>query len=191
MILREGLLAGRRFAVGGTTSGGEVEAELDRLGARIEVLPDLGESPDEEVVQAWVSERLPLHGLVIDSRRAFGGGDGEGIRRALELAWIPARAVAAAGLIPAGEGGRILFVAPPVGAGPLAEGVRAGLENLARTLSVEWARYGITPVAVCPAQDVEAELATVVAYLLSSAGGYFAGCRFDLTDSAGEFMAAS
>jgi hypothetical protein len=46
-------------------------------------------------------------------------------------------------------------------------------------------------VTVCPGEDVETELATVVAYLLSAAGGYFTGCRFDLIGPAGDFIAAS
>ena len=59
--------------------------------------------------------------------------------------------------------------------------VRAGLENLARTLSVEWARYGITAVAITPGTSTtDAELAELVCFLASPAGGYFSGCRFDL-----------
>jgi NAD(P)-dependent dehydrogenase (short-subunit alcohol dehydrogenase family) len=190
MILRDGLLKGHRVALSGVTPGGVVEAELERLGAGLEVMPELGEAPEEEAVETWVSERQPLHGLVVDARAAFAGGDAEGVRRALELAWIPARAVATAALIPAGQG-RLVFVAPASEAGPLAEAARAGLENLARTLSVEWARHAITAVALCPADDVETELATVVAYLLSPAGGYFTGARFDLAGPAGDFIAAS
>jgi len=58
---------------------------------------------------------------------------------------------------------------------------RDGLENLARTLSVEWARRGIRVVAICPgvATSVE-EVAELVAYLASPAGAYFSGCRLEL-----------
>ena len=45
----------------------------------------------------------------------------------------------------------ILLLAPPPGDAH-AEAARAGLENLARTLSIEWARLGIRPVAIHPAR---------------------------------------
>jgi NAD(P)-dependent dehydrogenase (short-subunit alcohol dehydrogenase family) len=46
---------------------------------------------------------------------------------------------------------------------------------------VEWARFGITAVAIVPsAATTEEELATLVAFLCSPAGSYFSGCRFDL-----------
>ena len=64
---------------------------------------------------------------------------------------------------------------------PHAEPARAALENLARTLSVEWARFGITTVAVTPgAATSDDELARLVAFICSPAGSYFSGCRFDL-----------
>jgi NAD(P)-dependent dehydrogenase (short-subunit alcohol dehydrogenase family) len=60
--------------------------------------------------------------------------------------------------------------------------MRAALENLARTLSVEWARYGITAVALWPGADTtDAELAELACFLISPAGGYFSGCRFELS----------
>jgi hypothetical protein len=78
-------------------------------------------------------------------------------------------------------GGRLVFVAPSADAGPLAEAARTGLESLARTLSVEWARHTVTAVVVCPgASTTEDDVADLVAFLLSAAGGYFSGCRFDL-----------
>ena len=72
------------------------------------------------------------------------------LRAALELAWVCARADATAALIPA-RSGRLLFVAPRPDAGPHAEAARAGLESLARTLSVEWARHTVTPLSSAPA----------------------------------------
>src|ERR671934_252664 len=51
------------------------------------------------------------------------------------------------------------------------EGGRAGLENLARTLSIEWARHAVTTVAIAPGASTSAgELAALVAYLASPAG---------------------
>jgi hypothetical protein len=99
---------------------------------------------------------------------AFGG------RAALDAAWEviqPAVAGALAG------GGLIVLIAPPPGDAH-AEAARAGLENMARTLSIEWARLGIRPVAVLPgAADDVAEL---VAFLASPAGAYYSGCCFEL-----------
>jgi hypothetical protein len=190
MILRAGLLEGRRIALCGADDGGAIEAQLRGLGAWLqsvpgpEGVPSAEGIPDEEACQAWVGEHQPLHALVADVRSAFASGAGEGVRRALEAAWIPARAAAAGSFIPGGEGGRLIFVAPPAEAGPLAEAARAGLENLSRTLSVEWARHGITAVSVCPGEGAESELATVIAYLLSPAGGYLTGCRLDVAGAA-------
>ena len=45
--------------------------------------------------------------------------------------------------------GLIVLIAPPPGDAH-AEAARAGLENMARTLSIEWARRGIRPVAITP-----------------------------------------
>ena len=62
-----------------------------------------------------------------------------------------------------------------------AEAARAGLENLARTLSIEWARLGIRPVAIHPGTETPAgEVAELAAFLASPAGAYYSGCRFDL-----------
>jgi hypothetical protein len=74
--------------------------------------------------------------------------------------------------------GLIVLIAPPPGDAHAAA-ARAGLENLARTLSIEWARYGIRPVTILPGGDDRAT-AELVAYLSSKAGAYFAGCTFTL-----------
>ena len=61
------------------------------------------------------------------------------------------------------------------------EAARSGLENLARTLSIEWARFGVRPVAILPGSATEdAEVAELVAYLVSPAGAYYSGCAFTL-----------
>jgi NAD(P)-dependent dehydrogenase (short-subunit alcohol dehydrogenase family) len=84
-------------------------------------------------------------------------------------------------LIPGGEGGKLLLVAPASDAGEHAEAVRAGLENLARTLSVEWARHRITAVAIAPGPETtDEQVAELLGYLLSPAGDYFTGCRLEL-----------
>ncbi len=74
----------------------------------------------------------------------------------------------------------IVLIAPPPGDAH-AEAARAGLENMARTLSIEWARRGIRPVAITPGRTTSpAEIAELVAFLASPAGAYYSGCRFDL-----------
>jgi hypothetical protein len=79
----------------------------------------------------------------------------------------------------------IVLIAPPPGDAH-AEAARAGLENMARTLSIEWARRGIRPVAITPGRTTSpAEIAELVAFLASPAGAYYSGCRFDLGAAGG------
>jgi NAD(P)-dependent dehydrogenase (short-subunit alcohol dehydrogenase family) len=182
MSFRSDLLAGRRILLAGThgVADTELDQSLLRLGAWTRTF-DAKLLADEEQAQEWVAASLPVHAVLIDSRPIFAPGGEEGLRQALELAWVAARTVAQGALIPDAAGGRILFLAPAPEGGPLAKAARAGLENLARTLSVEWARFGITAVTVCPGPDTtEGELSEVTAFLLSAAGGYFSGCRLDL-----------
>ena len=97
----------------------------------------------------------------------------------LDGAWLAIRPVATAAMIEHG-GGLIVLLAPRPG-GAAAEAARAGLENLARTLSVEWARFGVRPVAILPGDATSpAEVAELVAFLASPAGAYYSGCAFTL-----------
>ena len=103
-----------------------------------------------------------------------------GLGEALERAWIAIRGVATGALIPSGAG-KVLLLAPRPTGGSFAAAARAALENLARTLSVEWARYGVTSVAIARgARTGEDELAELVCFLVSPAGEYFSGCLFEL-----------
>jgi NAD(P)-dependent dehydrogenase (short-subunit alcohol dehydrogenase family) len=80
-----------------------------------------------------------------------------------------------------GRGGRIVYLAPAPGAGELADATRAGLENLARTLSIEWARHEINVVTIALGDSTTpGEAAALTAYLASPAGAYFSGCQLDL-----------
>jgi NAD(P)-dependent dehydrogenase (short-subunit alcohol dehydrogenase family) len=145
--------------------------------------------------------------LVVDAASSFASapvrapGDpvsatGAALRHCLDDAWQASHAVANAAFLDAGRPGRIIYLAPrcrsllrpaaarpgaaEVGAGH-ADAARAGLENLARTLSIEWARYAITTVALAPGpHTTPGEVASVVAYLASPAGAYFSGCQLDL-----------
>lgn len=90
----------------------------------------------------------------------------------LDEAFVATRAVANA-WIAAERGGKVVLVAPRDD-GPQ----RAALENLARTLSVEWARFGIRPTAVLPGSDED--VGELVAFLASPAGDYYSGCAFAL-----------
>jgi len=155
--LRHGLLEGVAVAVAGDES---VAARCAELGARVGPLAaDLG---DEDAVAAAIGAAGGIDVLVC----ATGELDG---------AFIAARAAANA-WIAAERGGKVVLVAP-VGDAPL----QAALENLARTLSIEWARYGITPTAVLPGDATSPEeVAELLAFLASPAGDYYSGCSFSL-----------
>lgn len=162
-----------------------VEARLGALGARTarcELVPG-GERADEEAGVA--AEALGQLGgadlLVVDGVALHAAANtGAPLLGAMEGGWELTRAVAAEAMI-GGEGGLVVLIAPPPGAGEHADAARAGLENLARTLSIEWARFATRAVAIAPG-DVTSppELAELVAYLASPAGAYFSGCQLDL-----------
>lgn len=175
-LLRPHLLDGQVVALGGG-AGDALAAPLSALGARTLALPT---THDEDALAAAVDPATDA--LVHDLRPAFAAAGGEeALRAALDLAWVTVRAVANAAFIPAGRGKVTLIAPAPDDSRPAAAAVRAAVENLARTLSIEWARHGITTVAILPGVDTTAdELATLVAYLASPAGDYFSGCRLAL-----------
>jgi NAD(P)-dependent dehydrogenase (short-subunit alcohol dehydrogenase family) len=115
-----------------------------------------------------------LGALVVDAAAVFAAASGiDAVRAALDGAWEAIQPEAAGAKL-------ILLLAPPPGDAH-AEAARAGLENLARTLSIEWARLGIRPVAIHPGTTTPAEeVAELAAFLASPAGAYYSGCRFDL-----------
>jgi NAD(P)-dependent dehydrogenase (short-subunit alcohol dehydrogenase family) len=177
-VLRPGLLDG---VVVATAGGGRCVAEAcARLGAATPPLE--ADLFDEAAVTAAAQTLGAVDVLVCDTAQPFAaaGGGLPALRGALDGAWNAARAVTNAALRPAG-GGKLVLLAPPPGAGEHAGALAAALENLARTLSVEWARYGIRPTAILPGDGTaEAEVGLLGAYLASPAGDYFSGCAFRL-----------
>jgi citronellol/citronellal dehydrogenase len=174
-------------------------------------LPDGEDEPacDQAVLAAVeASETIgPIGMLVVDGAALFArGGAGEvgeghaALRACLDATWNITRAVVNHAFLPTAPGGahepaiasptaqapvaanrRIVYLAPAPDAGPRAGAARAGLENLARTLSVEWARHRINVVTIAPgASTSAAETAALTAYLASPAGDYFSGCLLDL-----------
>jgi NAD(P)-dependent dehydrogenase (short-subunit alcohol dehydrogenase family) len=177
-MLRAGLLEGTIVA---TAGGADAVAACAALGARtVELDADL---LDEEAVVGAAGALGSVGTLVCDAAPAFvaAGGGVEGLTVALEGAWNAARAVTNAVWRPA-EGGKLVLLGPRRRDGAHAGALGAALENTARTLSIEWARYGIRSVAVLPADDTsDDEVAQLIAYLASAAGDYFSGCVFDFT----------
>ncbi len=190
-LLRPGLLEGVSVLVVGATrldgrgqaDGSFAQATGDackRLGARSEV-----HEPEDAVEEAAI-ERIVLDAaesggldmLVVDGAALFAAG---GLGACLQGAWEATAAVVNGALLPGARGGRIVYLAPAPGAGEQADAARAGLENLARTLSVEWARHEVTVVTIAlDERTAPDEAAALTAYLASPAGAYFSGCLLDL-----------
>ena len=169
-MLREGLLDDAVVmaapATGAVDACAALGAEIVTLGA-----PAL----DEEAMAAAVDPRA--RALVVGGAELFAGG---GLTFALDAAWCAVRAAATAAFIPGG-GGKVVLVAPRPEA-DYAPALRAGLANLARTSSIEWSQYQVTPTAILPGPETsDDEVAQLVAYLVGPAGDYFAGCTFELT----------
>jgi NAD(P)-dependent dehydrogenase (short-subunit alcohol dehydrogenase family) len=182
---------------------------LQALGARvIDCLP-LGDGAaaavEEQALDAEVERALAraasIEMLVVDGAGLYAsgaaraaaadGGAAEGgaaerharaaLGACLDAAWNVTRALAGGAFLAREQPGRIVYLTPPVGAGEHAAAAGAGLENLARTLSIEWARRRVTAVAVVPGEATTAgEVAALTAYLASPAGEYFSGCLLDL-----------
>ena len=160
--LRPELLAGRTVSLVGDAPA--VKSRLTELGAHLE--PGTSESADA---------------IVYDAMRAFGDGGRDGLREASARGWTAIRDVATGALIPRERGGKVVVIAPRPDAGAFAPAARAALESLARTLSVEWARYAITATVITPGPDTtDEQIAELVCFLVSPAGDYFSGCRLSL-----------
>jgi NAD(P)-dependent dehydrogenase (short-subunit alcohol dehydrogenase family) len=161
-LLRPGLLEGVSILVAGRPeSAHRIAARCEELGAAISRLTvdPFGDQP---------SVPSPPDVLVWDGTGVFADSI-EGVRAALDGAWLAIRAASGAG--------KIVLLAPAEGSSH-SSAARAGLENLARVTSIEWARLGTR--IVCVLGGGEDEIAETVAYLASPAGDYFSGCALEL-----------
>jgi NAD(P)-dependent dehydrogenase (short-subunit alcohol dehydrogenase family) len=177
-LLRPALLDGLVVALGGGDGESPFAAPLAALGARTAPLPA---TLHEDAMTTAVDPATQV--LVHDLRPAFKrAAEEDPLRATLDLAWVTVRAVANAAFIADARGGKVALIAPAhADTDPATAAARAAVENLARTLSIEWARHGITTVGITPGVDTaDAELAALVAYLASPAGDYFSGCRLAL-----------
>jgi NAD(P)-dependent dehydrogenase (short-subunit alcohol dehydrogenase family) len=174
-VLRSGLLEGVSVAVAaGAVRGPLADAAASRAA-------ELGASVSELAVDPFGEEPEAsgeVDALVWDGAGVFAAFDGvEAVRACLDGAWLAVRPVGTRAMA---SGGLVVLLAPVPG-GAEAEAARSGLENLARTLSIEWARFGVRPVAVLPGSaTTPGEVAELVAYLTSPAGTYYSGCAFTL-----------
>lgn len=172
-VLSPNLLAGRTVVLAGPSQA--VQHALGELGAQVAIF-----DPEAERTR-------PVDAVVYDASPAFGDGGHAGLRDAAERGWTAIREAATGALIPQ-KHGKVVVIAPRPSVGAFAGAACAALENLARTLSVEWARYGITATVVAPSDiTTDDQIAQLVCFLISPAGDYFSGCRFSLgvTASAG------
>src|SRR4051794_38456341 len=149
--------------------GEAVAARCAELGARVRrvvVEPTGDEAERREGVAAVVWDGASLAGP----------------RDILDGAWLALRPQAQA-MIDGGAGGKLVLVAPPP-ADAGSDAARAGTENLARTLSIEWARHGIRTVALIPGAATEpGEVAELAAFLISRAGDYYSGCALTMGEA--------
>jgi len=157
-MLLQGLLEG--VTVGFAGEATEVAAACSALGAATpSIAVDL---QDEEAVAVAVEGLGALDALVCATED-------------LDAAFIATRSAATV-WIAAERGGKVVLIAPRDDAPQ-----RAALENLARTLSIEWSRYQITTSAILPGEKTsDAEVGELVAFIASPAGDYYSGCAFTL-----------
>jgi NAD(P)-dependent dehydrogenase (short-subunit alcohol dehydrogenase family) len=194
-LLRSGLLEGVSLllARAGDDAGAQpgsladaVRACATGLGARVlealPIAPGSARAIEEVELEAQLDSTLAAAAsvdmLVVDAAGMYAAA---ALGACLEASWNVTRALANRAFLAPTRPGRIVYLAPAPAAGEHAEAARAGLENLARTLSIEWARHDVTAVAISPGDHIPpGEVAALVAYLASPAGSYFSGCLLDL-----------
>ncbi|MHB1538735.1 MAG: SDR family oxidoreductase [Solirubrobacteraceae bacterium] len=188
---------------------------------------------EEDDVQRFVDAVLSAHGSIDLLVNNAGGqflapaeaitpkGFRTVIRLNVEGTWLMTHAVATKAMIPSGRGGRIVSVtlSPHNGMPGMAHSgaARAAVENLMRTLAVEWARFDIGLVAVAAGQFAtqtlltkypeaivrriaetipagrlgsERELATLIAYLCSPAASFLSGTVVTIDGARDDWLGA-
>jgi NAD(P)-dependent dehydrogenase (short-subunit alcohol dehydrogenase family) len=196
-LLRPGLLEGASVLTAGSPDpaaalGIAIGEACTELGAGVHMCapPDVAdEAIVDQMVSAAITELGSLDLLVVDGAGLFAQG---GLRDCLDATWNITRAVVNLAFLaaepsssnrpePSSPTRRVIYLAPAPNAGRHSRAACAGLENLGRTLSTEWARHGITVVTIAPGEATDAgEVAALCAYLASPAGAYFSGCLLDL-----------
>jgi NAD(P)-dependent dehydrogenase (short-subunit alcohol dehydrogenase family) len=178
-LLREDLLEGRALALA-PGAPNVLATALTALGARVERMAELGDAAEDQVGE-WARSHGPLDAFVYDARSSFASGDLPALVATMQQAWVATREVAVGALIDSGRPSKIVLLGPSAARDTHAEAASSALENLARTLSVEWARKSVTAVMVAPGPGCgEEELAEVICYLCSPGGDYFSGCRLEV-----------
>jgi hypothetical protein len=172
-VLRPGLLEGLSLLL----ASAEPPSRFGEMAARR--CSELGADIGRVVVEPTGDEAERREGVDVV---VWDGASLAGPRDVLDGAWLALRPQARA-MIDAQVGGKLVLVGPPPSdAG--AEAARAATENLARTLSIEWARYGIRTAALLPGAETQpAEVAELAAFLASPAGDYYSGCRFAMGEA--------
>ena len=193
----------------------EMVAEVEAAGGRAEL--EAMDVRDDDAVDALFDGVLERHGRV-DALVNNAGGQflspaeaitPKGFRTVIELnvtgTWLMTHAAATKAFIPQGEGKVVSVTISPHNGMPgmvHSGAARAAVENMMRTLSIEWSRFGIRLCAVAagqfdtetvrtkyPAQVVEVlpqtvplgrlgtedEMAWLLTYLVSPAGDFFSG----------------
>lgn len=108
---------------------------------------------------------------------AVAGGAVTAARAALDGTWSTVHEVATVRwLVQDAPGAELVLLAPRPDAREHARALAATLENLARSLAVEWARFGVRARAVLPgAGTTDAEIGALVALPASAGGDCFSG----------------
>lgn len=164
---------------------GSVAELCATLGGRVIDL-ELDPAQEDALLQDAILAAGQIDLLVLDGAGLFAahGADGQrALRACMDCAWSATRALVNHVFLEA-QAGRIVYLTPSAEQGQCAAAARAGLENLARTLSIEWARHAITAVAIAPESAACAgEVAALIAYIASPAGAYFSGCVLEVGSS--------